>query len=76
LPARCQQLLGMMLREPPLTYEEIGERMRIPVGSVGPTRGRCLHKLRKCPALVAFASSVRESGNGRDGRHDAAAVGG
>jgi RNA polymerase sigma factor (sigma-70 family) len=65
LPARCQQMLAMMLREPPLSYEEIGERMRIPVGSVGPTRGRCLDKLRKCPALVAFAGSVRESGGER-----------
>jgi RNA polymerase sigma factor (sigma-70 family) len=61
LPARCQQLLALTLREPPLTYEEIGERMRIPVGSIGPTRRRCLDKLRNCPALVAFASSVCES---------------
>ncbi len=75
LPPRCQQLLEMMLREPPLTYDEISVRMRIPVGSVGPTRGRCLHKLRRCPALVAFADSLNESGSGRDGRHDAAAVG-
>jgi RNA polymerase sigma factor (sigma-70 family) len=75
LPPRCRQLLEMMLREPPLTYEEIGVRMRIPIGSVGPTRGRCLHKLRNCPALVAFAESLNESGSGRDGRHDAAAVG-
>jgi RNA polymerase sigma factor (sigma-70 family) len=66
LPARCQQLLAMTLREPPLTYGEIGERMQIPVGSIGPTRGRCLDKLRNCSALLAFASSVRQSG-GRKG---------
>jgi RNA polymerase sigma factor (sigma-70 family) len=66
LPARCQKLLALTLREPPLTYEEIGERMQIPVGSIGPTRRRCLDKLRDCPALVGFASSVRES-EGRKG---------
>jgi RNA polymerase sigma factor (sigma-70 family) len=76
LSPRCQQMLTMMLREPPLSYEEIGEQMGMPLGSVGPTRGRCLDKLRKCPALVAFARSVDESGNGREGRHDTAVVGG
>jgi RNA polymerase sigma factor (sigma-70 family) len=69
LPSRCQQMLAMMLQEPPASYEEIGERMGIPVGSVGPTRGRCMHKLRNCPALVAFARAVREAETDRGEAH-------
>lgn len=57
LPSRCQELLGLMLHDPPLSYDEISARMGMPVGSVGPTRGRCLHRLRQCPALAAFVGS-------------------
>jgi RNA polymerase sigma factor (sigma-70 family) len=71
LPPRCQELLAMMLREPPLSYGEIGEELRIPIGSVGPTRGRCLHKLRRCPAMVAFAGAVEGAAAAKEGCHDA-----
>jgi hypothetical protein len=74
-------LIAMLLREPPLSYGQIGEELRIPIGSVGPTRGRCLHKLRRCPALVAFAGAAEKTaaptpaaattGIAREGRHDA-----
>jgi RNA polymerase sigma factor (sigma-70 family) len=52
LPARCQQLLRLLLQDPPPTYQDVGSQLRIPVGSVGPTRARCLHKLRHCPAVA------------------------
>jgi RNA polymerase sigma factor (sigma-70 family) len=64
LPPRCQQLVGLLLRDPPVSYEEIGEQMGIPVGSVGPTRGRCVHKLRTCPALAACADALRSDREG------------
>ena len=54
LPPRCQQLLGMLLCDPPCSYAEISAKMDIPVGSIGPRRGRCLERLRKCPALIAL----------------------
>ena len=44
----CAQLLHLLYldpAEPP--YEEIGRRLQVPIGSVGPTRARCLQKLRK-----------------------------
>lgn len=47
----CRDLLIALyfdVRQP--SYEEIAERMQIAVGSVGPTRGRCLERLRR--ALV------------------------
>ena len=34
------------------SYEEISERLKIPVASIGPTRGRILDKLRK--KMVAY----------------------
>lgn len=45
---RCKQLLHLLYfdpREPP--YEEICDRLRMPLGSVGPTRARCLQKMRE-----------------------------
>lgn len=48
LSPRCQQLLrGLFLTDPPLTYEEISEQLDISLGSIGPTRSRCLAKLRR-----------------------------
>jgi RNA polymerase sigma factor (sigma-70 family) len=42
----CQQLLRLMIIEPVLSYEEISEVTGRPIGSLGPTRARCLDKLR------------------------------
>lgn len=47
LPAECAQLLRLLLVEPRLSYEEIGQILDRPVGSIGPTRGRCLEHLRR-----------------------------
>lgn len=48
LPERCRRLLTMLfLEDPPPDYQEIRRREGIPVGSIGPTRARCLDKARK-----------------------------
>ncbi len=47
LPERCRNLLELLYfsaKNP--SYEEIGEAMKMPVASIGPTRARCLEKLR------------------------------
>jgi RNA polymerase sigma factor (sigma-70 family) len=77
LPPRCRQLVGLLLIDPPLSYEEIGERLGVPIGSIGPTRGRCVHKLRTCPALVAFIGTAGQSDSHvrKEARRDAAPVG-
>ncbi len=54
LPERCQQLLALLIADPPLPYAEIGSRLRLPVGSIGPNRSRCLAALRRSPALAAL----------------------
>lgn len=46
LPDRWQQLLGMLMADPPMPYSEISETLGLPIGSIGPMRGRCLDKLR------------------------------
>jgi RNA polymerase sigma factor (sigma-70 family) len=42
----CQHLLRLLTIEPALSYEEISEATGRPIGSLGPTRARCLDKLR------------------------------
>lgn len=47
LPSRDQTLLGLLTADPPLSYEQIGTAMDMPPGSIGPTRARCLSRLRR-----------------------------
>lgn len=48
LPERCRQLITMLFySQNDLSYVEIARRMDIPRSSMGPTRARCLCKLRK-----------------------------
>jgi DNA-directed RNA polymerase specialized sigma24 family protein len=54
LPPRCQQLLAMLISDPPCSYAEISATLQIPVGSIGPQRARCLERLRKSSALAGF----------------------
>ncbi len=49
LDARCRELLLLVFRddEERLGYDEVSRRLKLPVGSIGPTRSRCLGKLRQ-----------------------------
>ncbi len=49
LDARCRDLLLLVFRDEDdtLGYDEVSRRMGMPVGSIGPTRSRCLAKLRR-----------------------------
>ena len=49
-----RELLLLLLRDPPVPYREISALLRIPVGSIGPTRARALEQLRHTPALQAL----------------------
>ncbi|HWE92270.1 MAG TPA: sigma-70 family RNA polymerase sigma factor [Pseudonocardiaceae bacterium] len=46
LPARCQELLRLTVLAGRVEYREVAEALRMPRGSIGPTRGRCLANLR------------------------------
>src|SRR5215831_5048953 len=70
LPPRCYQLLSMLVSDPPPPYAEISAKLDIPVGSIGPTRARCLERLRRSPHLAGIlgggANDVEKmSGAGR-----------
>ena len=60
LPSRQRELLIMLMVDPPLPYATIGERLRIPVGSIGPTRARAIERLRQTSAMMAYQAGVDE----------------
>jgi RNA polymerase sigma factor (sigma-70 family) len=48
LNERCRSLLSVMSRAPEdASYDQIAAALGIPTGSIGPTRARCLERLRK-----------------------------
>lgn len=50
LTDRCRALLRLLMADPAPSYREIGEALGMPVGSIGPTRERCLSRLRSALA--------------------------
>lgn len=54
LSERCRRLLELLFADPPTPYDEVSHVLGIPVGTIGPTRQRCLGKLRASPALAAL----------------------
>ncbi len=52
LPRRWQQLMELLMADPPVSYVEIADRLDLPVGSIGPTRRRCLARLAGAAGLV------------------------
>jgi RNA polymerase sigma factor (sigma-70 family) len=69
LPPRSQQLIALLIEDPPVPYAQISARLGIPVGSIGPTRRRLLDKLRQHPAIITALSKAEAVGAVRDGRH-------
>lgn len=47
LPERCRTLLRVVAFVDRPDYDEISQALGMPRGSIGPTRGRCLDKLRR-----------------------------
>jgi len=52
LPRRDRTLLGMLFGEAEPSYADIGRTLKMPVGSIGPTRGRVLERLRRQEPLA------------------------
>jgi RNA polymerase sigma factor (sigma-70 family) len=50
LPPTWRALVVALTQDPPLSYEEIVADLGVPIGSIGPTRGRSVKRLR---AIVA-----------------------
>jgi len=47
LPEKCRQLVRVIAFADRPDYASVAEALGMPVGSIGPTRGRCLAKLRE-----------------------------
>jgi len=47
LSEKCRRLLRVLMADPEPSYAEVGAALDMPIGSIGPTRGRCLQHLRR-----------------------------
>jgi len=54
LPEHQRELMLMLVADPEIPYREISTRLNIPMGSIGPTRARCLQKLRAMPEIKSL----------------------
>ena len=54
LDRRCQALLSLLAAPDPPSYDEIGAALEMPIGAIGPTRARCLEKLRRSSELAGL----------------------
>jgi RNA polymerase sigma factor (sigma-70 family) len=58
LSHKHQELLSLLAEDPPLSYKQISERLGMPLGSIGPTRARCLEKLRRTDPVRSMLLGV------------------
>lgn len=47
LPPHCRRLLSTLAADDQASYKEVSALLCMPIGSIGPTRGRCLERLRR-----------------------------
>jgi RNA polymerase sigma factor (sigma-70 family) len=57
LPATCRELVGALFSDADgaASYRQLAERLGIPMNSLGPTRARCLEKLRRSLVAAGYA---------------------
>jgi len=60
----CQHLIAVLIEDPPVPDAQISARLGIPVASIGPSRRRCLEKLRRQPAIAALIDAEAASAAG------------
>ncbi len=57
LPPRWRMLLEVLMDAPSASYEQVAEAVGMPIGSIGPTRQRCLERLREAPELIELVAA-------------------
>ena len=62
LDERCRRLLSMLFGDPSTPYTEIASTLGMTMGGIGPTRKRCLDKLRDSPSVTALMDTAPTSG--------------
>jgi RNA polymerase sigma factor (sigma-70 family) len=68
LPAHQRELLLMLAADPPYSYAEVSKILDIPIGSIGPTRGRILARLRETTVIRTYLEASGAAGTG-GGQH-------
>lgn len=59
LDEECRQILTVLvLADPPVPYKDASEALNRPIGSLGPSRMRCLEKLRNTPVMQSWVSGL------------------
>lgn len=66
LGERCQRLLRVLMAPECPSYSEVATRLGMPVGSIGPTRGRCLGQLRGLLAESEYDFGLNLEGSHHD----------
>ncbi len=60
LPAHQRILVATLLHDSESSYSEVAQKLGVPIGSIGPTRGRALAHLRRDPELTSWSRSSRQ----------------
>jgi RNA polymerase sigma factor (sigma-70 family) len=58
LPPHCQRLLEALMSGQSPNYAEVSARLGMPIGSIGPIRGRCLACLRRHTVRLGLTDAV------------------
>jgi RNA polymerase sigma factor (sigma-70 family) len=76
VPEHQRVLLNALTADPAPSYEQVSRKLGIPVGSIGPTRLRCVARLRRDPHIATLIDDVapplRTTRPSRFGDHDLA----
>jgi RNA polymerase sigma factor (sigma-70 family) len=54
LPASSRRLMTLLIARPGLSYEQVGEALGMPIGSIGPTRRRSITRLARMRQIRAL----------------------
>lgn len=58
----CRRLLRVLMASPPPSYAEVSAALGLPIGSIGPTRQRCLARLRVLAGAESLLRPTTEEG--------------
>lgn len=62
LEPRCRQLLRVLCASPPPRYDAVAAAFGMPIGSIGPTRGRCLRRLKDILLEMGYDAAAYAGG--------------
>jgi RNA polymerase sigma factor (sigma-70 family) len=65
LPERDRELLAMLFSDPPIPYADISTTLGMPIGAIGPTRQRCLARVRRTAPIAALLEDAHAHAEAR-----------